>query len=256
MKRKTVANLIFACSGLVLVLAIWEMASRLAGADALVPPPSAVFQAIIDNKEFFIENTGATLVVAIISFIGALVAAFTVASAIALSTKANKALSPLVIASQAFPIVTITPFLIAVLGGGNAYIIFFAGYITWFPAVIAFIHGLTKVNPDRLALFQTAGASRWQIYRHLRLPSAARYIVTGVRASAALAFVDAVVAEYGGASVGIGSVIILNTAGVVEQTPEVLVGFAVVSAAIGLIITFVAYGIAKRAMRRYLIPEN
>jgi len=256
MKKKTLTNILFACSGLAVVLAVWEIAARAAGADTLVPSPSAVFGAIVDNWAFIWENARATLFIAIVSLILALIAAFVTASLIALSTKANKALSPIVIASQAFPIITIAPFLIAVFGGGNGFIIFFAAYITWFPAVISFIHGLTRVDPDRLALFQTAGATRWQVYRHLRLPSAARYIVAGIRAAAALAFVDAVVAEYGGATVGIGSVIILNTAGVVPQPPEILVGLAVVCAIIGLTITFVAYGLARRVMRPWLVPEN
>lgn len=256
MKNKTLTNILLACSGLAVVLVIWEIAARIAGADAAIPAPSAVFSAIADNWAFIWENTKATLTIAVVSLILALVAAFVTASLIALSTKANKALSPIVIASQAFPIVTITPLLIVLFGKGDAFTIFFAAYITWFPAVISFIHGLTKVDPDRLALFQTAGATRWQVYRYLRLPSAARYIVAGVRASAALAFVDAIVAEYNFASVGIGSVMILNTAGIVEQPADILVGLAVVSAIAGLTITFVTYGLAKRVMRPWLVPEN
>lgn len=256
MKNKALTNILFACSGLVVVLAAWEIASRVAGANAAVPAPSVVFGAIADNWAFIWENTKATLYVALVSFALALIAAFATASIIALSAKANRALSPIVIASQAFPIVTIIPLLVVLFGKGNAFTIFFAAYITWFPAVISFIHGLTKVDPDRLALFQTAGATRWQIYRHLRLPSAARYIVAGIRASAALAFVDAIVAEYNFAAVGIGSVIILNTAGVVEQPADLLVGLAVVSAITGLTITFVAHVLAKRVMRPWLVPEN
>lgn len=256
MKSKTVTNILFACSGLAVVLVIWEIASRIAGADAAVPAPSVVFGAIADNRSFIWENTRATLVIALVSLVLALLATFVTASVIALSTRADKVLSPIVIASQAFPIITITPLLVVIFGKGDMFTIFFAAYITWFPAAISFIHGLTKIEPDRLALFQTAGATRWQVYRYLRLPSATRYIVAGIRASAALAFVDAIVAEYNFAAVGIGSVIILNTAGVVKQPADVLVGFAVVSAVIGLAITFVSYGLARRTMSRWLVAEN
>lgn len=256
MKNKILTNVLFACSGLVIVLTSWEVASRMAGPNASIPAPSVVFSAIEDNWAFIWQNAHSTLFVAVVSLVLALIVAFITASIIALSTKANKALSPIVIASQAFPIVTITPLLIVIFGKGDAFTIFFAAYITWFPAVISFIHGLTKVDPDRLALFQIAGANRWQVYRYLRLPSAARYIVAGIRASAALAFVNAVVAEYNFAMIGIGSVIILNTAGVVEQPADVLVGLAVVCAIIGLIITFASHSLARRSMYRWLVPEN
>lgn len=252
MKRNNLTNFFIGLSGLAVIIAAWELASRLAGAKALVPPPSTVLNSILENKDLFIENTQATLVVAVLSFILAISAAFLVASAIALSSKANKALSPVVIASQAFPLVTIAPFLVYLFGPGNGFIIFFAAYITWFPAVIPFIHGLTRISPDRLALFQSAGASRWQIYKYLRLPSAVPYLLAGLRAAAALAFINAVVAEYSGATAGIGSIIILNTAGVVEQPPEILVGLALVSAVIGLAIAGIVYGTSKWKLKRYL----
>lgn len=252
MRHNTLSNFFMAFSGLSIILIIWEFISRLVGANALVPPPTAVLSSVIENKDLFTENVQATLAVAIISFICAVSVAFLVASAIALSTKADRALSPVVIASQAFPIVTVAPFLIYLFGPGNGFIIFFAAYITWFPAVIPFIHGLTRVDPDRLAIFQSAGASRWQIYKYLRLPSAVPYLLAGIRAAAALAFINAIVAEYSGATAGIGSIIILNTAGVVEQPPEILVGLALVSAAIGLGIAATVYSFSKWRLRRYL----
>lgn len=234
------------------VILFWELSTRLAGSGSLIPTFSSTVATIIENKSLFIDNTVATLVVAIISFVLAVVAAFIVASAIALSPLADKALSPIVIASQAFPIVTIAPFLLYIFGGGNIFIIFFAAYITWFPAVIAFIHGLTRVDPDKLALFQSADATRWQIYKLLRLPSAGPYLVTGLRAAAAFAFINAIVGEYSGATTGLGSIIILNTAGVVKQTPEVLVGIALVSAVIGLTFTWIVYTLSKWRLKRYI----
>jgi NitT/TauT family transport system permease protein len=55
---------------------------------------------------------------------------------------------------------------------------------------------LRSVDPDLQAYFKMNGATRWQILRRLRVPSALPYFFGGLRISSGLALIGAVVAEF------------------------------------------------------------
>jgi len=82
-----------------------------------------------------------------------------------------------------------------------------AWIVAFFPVVANTTVGLNSTDRNLLALFQLYGASRVQVLRYLKLPTALPYFLAGLRISGGLALIGAVVAEFvagtGGAETGL-----------------------------------------------------
>lgn len=125
------------------------------------------------------------------------------------SALSERAFMPYVIASQAIPIVALAPIIVAAAGRGNTAVIIIATYLTFFPVTIAQARGLRSPDPRSLELMRSYAASRWQIYRKVRLPASVPYLFTALKVAAAAAIVGAIIGEGpGGVKEGLGRAII------------------------------------------------
>jgi len=118
--------------------------------------------------------------------------------------------SPYIVASQSIPIVAIAPLIVIWMGSGLASKVAVTALITFFPTLIATIVGIRNVDPDLHDLMLSLRASRWQLFWKLELPAALPVIFGGLKLSATLAVVGAVVGEFMGASAGLGYLINLG----------------------------------------------
>ncbi|MEX1294942.1 MAG: ABC transporter permease subunit [Candidatus Limnocylindrales bacterium] len=146
---------------------------------------------------------------AVVGFaIGALVGVL-LASIFVHSSLAERGFMPYVIASQAIPIVALAPIIAAALGRGTTAVIFIAVYLTFFPVTVAQARGLRSPDPRSLELMRSFAASRWDIYRKVRLPASVPYLFTALKVAAAAALVGAIIGEGpGGVKDGLGRAII------------------------------------------------
>lgn len=171
---------------------------------------------------------------AVIGFaIGALIG-ITLASIFVHSLLAERAAMPYVIASQAIPIVALAPIIVVAIGrnsfdplqfveeftgGAISFgdfrlplypsVIFIAVYLTFFAVTIAQTRGLRSPDPRSLELMRSYAASRWDIYRKVRLPASVPYLFTALKIAAAAAIVGAIIGEGpGGVKEGLGRNII------------------------------------------------
>ena len=64
-----------------------------------------------------------------------------------------------------------------------------------------------QYDEDRLEMFQSMRATRWQIFVHLQLPGAMPVIMAGFKTGISLALIGAIVGEFVSASVGMGVLI-------------------------------------------------
>jgi NitT/TauT family transport system permease protein len=150
-----------------------------------------------------------TWTMALVGFaIGALIG-ITLASVFVHSALSERAFMPYVIASQAIPIVALAPILVAAAGRGNTAVIIIAVYLTFFPVTIAQSRGLRSPDPRSLELMRSLAASKWDIYRKVRLPASVPYLFTALKVAAAAAIVGAIIGEGpGGVKDGLGRAII------------------------------------------------
>ena len=110
----------------------------------------------------------------------------------------------LAILVKSTPMVAIAPLLTIWLGFGVLPKIIITALMTFFPVLVNVLSGLQHPDPALLDLFQSWRASRWQIFLNLRLPSSLPYLFAALKISAPLALIGAVVAEWTGASGGLG----------------------------------------------------
>jgi NitT/TauT family transport system permease protein len=150
-----------------------------------------------------------TWTMAVVGFaIGALIG-ITLASIFVHSALSERAFMPYVIASQAIPIVALAPIIVAAAGRGNTAVIIIAVYLTFFPVTIAQARGLRSPDPRSLELMRSLAASKWDIYRKVRLPASVPYLFTALKVAAAAAIVGAIIGEGpGGVKDGLGRAII------------------------------------------------
>jgi len=121
----------------------------------------------------------------------------------------ERAFVPYVVASQTIPIIALAPMITFAFGVSITSVVVIATYLTFFPVTIAMIRGLRSLDPRALELTRSYAASRWQVYRKLRLPASLPYLFTALKIAATASIVGAIVGESpGGVADGLGRVIL------------------------------------------------
>lgn len=118
----------------------------------------------------------------------------------------RRAVLPFCIFFQTVPIIAIAPLLVIWFGFGAPTVRASAFIVSLFPILANTLTGLQETDPHLKELFRLYKPSPWQLIVKLQIPSAVPYILTGVRISAGLAVIGAIVGEFiaGG---GLGSLI-------------------------------------------------
>ena len=132
------------------------------------------------------------------------ICALTLGLLLDLSAPLRRALYPLIVASQTVPIPVVAPLMIIWFGFGMLPKIIVIGLFTFVPIVLGFAAGLAATERPTLDLMRTFGASRWQMYRYVKIPAALPDLFTGLRIAAIYAVLGAIFGELAGATDGLG----------------------------------------------------
>jgi NitT/TauT family transport system permease protein len=116
----------------------------------------------------------------------------------------DQILSPLIVASQAIPIVALAPLLVIWFGSGIESKVLVCALVVFFPVLVNTIIGLRSVEPDLVDLMRSLQANRWETFVKLELPSALPILLGGLKVGATLSVIGAVVGEFTGADQGLG----------------------------------------------------
>jgi ABC-type nitrate/sulfonate/bicarbonate transport system permease component len=122
----------------------------------------------------------------------------------------RRALAPLMIGSQTIPIVAIAPLIVVWFGFGFAPKILVVVLVTFFPITVALLDGFASTPAEATELMRSFGASSSQTFQKLRWPTGLPALFTGLRISATYAVIAAVIAEYVGATEGLGIWMVLS----------------------------------------------
>ena len=112
----------------------------------------------------------------------------------------------LAILIKSTPMVAVAPLLTLWLGFGLEPKIIITALLTFFPVLVNVLSGLQRTDETLVDLFRSWNASGWEFFVHLRLPNSMPYLFAALKISAPLALIGAVVAEWTGASGGLGRV--------------------------------------------------
>jgi ABC-type nitrate/sulfonate/bicarbonate transport system permease component len=170
----------------------------------VLPAPSRILVALWDQRDEAVRNTLVTLGEAAVGFGASLVLAVLAALVMDLAPALRRAIYPLLVGSQAVPILVVAPILVLWFGFGLLPKAIVIVLLTFFPIVVALLDGFAAVPADAEDLFRTYGASERQALRLLRVPTALPSFFTGLRIAVTYAVLGAVYAEYVGAFDGLG----------------------------------------------------
>jgi NitT/TauT family transport system permease protein len=231
----------------VATLAAWEAAIRLFKIPTFVlPAPSAIVAALIENRVALAVATQATAVEILFGFVLAALVGIAVALVIVRFERFGRALYPLIVLFQTVPKVALAPIFILWFGYDLAPKISLIVVIAFFPVAIDMLAGLQSVEPSFVALMRSVGASRSEILRRVRIPHSLPHLMAGLKVAITFSVIGAIVGEFAGASAGLGYVI--QFASTQLETPLVFAALVVVS-----VVGLVFYYLVEFA-ERVLVP--
>jgi ABC-type nitrate/sulfonate/bicarbonate transport system permease component len=173
------------------VLLCWQVVAARSGLSAFIlPSPLQVIQAGWETRLILLAAIGTTML--------------ETAAAIDLSPFLRRALYPILVASQTIQIMAIAPLLIIWFGFGLMPKVIIVVLVCFFPMAVSTADGLASTDPDLVALLRAMGASRRQIWRIVRLPSALPSFFSGLRVAVTYSVVGATIGEWVGGSAGLG----------------------------------------------------
>ena len=187
----------------------WEWGVRALGIPFyILPAPSRIARLLVEDNGLLLAQAAVTLEEIAIGFIIALVVGIGLALLIFSFPVVERAVYPLVIASQTVPIFAIAPLLIVWLGYGMPSKVAMTALIVFFPIVVNTVDGLRAADPDIVNLLLILGATSTQVLTKIRAPAALPFVFSGVRIAVATSVIGAVIGEWVGATQGLGFLMI------------------------------------------------
>ena len=187
------------------LLMIWQILSMVNIIPKfMLPSPFEVVKAFVSDFPLLMKHTEVTLVEAFLGLGLGIILGFTVAVIMDRFEYAYKMIYPVLVITQTIPTVAIAPLLVLWMGYGILPKIMLILLTSFFPITIGLLDGFHSVDRDMLNLLKTMGATSFQNFIHLKLPSSLGYFFAGLRISVSYSIIGAVVAEWLGGYDGLG----------------------------------------------------
>ena len=190
---------------IVILLIIWQTLSMINIIPKfMLPSPFEVVKAFVSDFPLLMEHTEITLIEAFLGLGLGIILGFAVAVIMDRFEYAYKMIYPVLVITQTIPTVAIAPLLVLWMGYGILPKIMLILLTSFFPITIGLLDGFRSVDKDMLNLLKTMGATSFQNFIHLKLPSSLGYFFAGLRISVSYSIIGAVVAEWLGGYDGLG----------------------------------------------------
>jgi NitT/TauT family transport system permease protein len=206
--RARVGGALLPATGLLVAFAAWWLTARLELVHtAALPTPGSVLAAFTDKPDKMLEHTGDTLLEILIGFALSAAAGVLLGLSLAASRTVERMFTPLLVAVNAVPKITLGPLLVVALGWGQKPILTMVFLLCFFPIVLSTATGLTTTPADLAELVRSWNASWWQAFRKVRFPAALPQIFVGLKVAMPLAAIGAVIGEFQAGESGLGFVV-------------------------------------------------
>ncbi|WP_166870820.1 ABC transporter permease [Salinibacterium sp. ZJ450] len=180
----------------------------------VIPTIDAIIASLLDDPLMYWTNMLVTLQEVLIGATAGILVGFLIAVVMAEFEIMERAVMPLFVVIMVTPIVAIAPALVVAFGFGMMPKYIVTALVVFFPMLVNSLAGLRDVDGRALDVLRTVHASRWEIFRHLRLPGSMPFVFAGLRVALPLAIVGAAVAEFvaAGQQAGLGSLVTIAAA--------------------------------------------
>lgn len=237
-------------ASLIVFVAIWQGIVLAHLAPPLVlPGPLGVWRALVTSftepylRSALLHDIWLTFEASVVGFLVAVAVGLFLGIVIAQIPVVRRAVSPLVVASNAAPKIAFAPLFVAWFGFGVWSKVWLAVLIAFFPVFINTVAGVNDVDEAEVRLFRIMHASSVQELAVLRLPKAAGYIFSGMRTAVVLSVLGVIVGQFVGGGKGLGELI-------VQAAGELDVSGLLVYVIIACVLSYAMYLVVAWAEKR------
>jgi NitT/TauT family transport system permease protein len=191
----------------VVILLIWEGLIFVFNIQQfLLPRPTVILGTFIETYPRLVSSAWVTFQNALWGYVVGCTAGILFGMLAARFIGFSRALLPVAIGLNAIPIIALAPIFNNWFGAlSPTSKIAIVVVLTFFPAMISTVRGLTSVEPLQLELMHSYAARSWDTFRKLRIPTALPYIFSALKLATTLSMIGAIVSEYfGGSTAGLG----------------------------------------------------
>ena len=199
----------------------------------LLSSPSLVINYFDSNYTMLLQATQTTLFEAVTGLLIATVFSFGVMILCFYFPKLMDFVLPIMVASQVVPLIVLAPFFIILLGIGLGSKIAMAALMCFFPIFVNFAQGYKAISQNIHELMHIYNASTWTRIRQVYFPLSMPSIMAGLKISATLAVIGAIVAEMTGAEKGLGKNLFLSA---IRLEPDLMMSSLILSASLGALL--------------------
>lgn len=187
------------------LLLLWQLGAMGVGAAYILPTPLQILQRLWELRApLFTVHLPATMAVTGLGLAISLGLGLGLAAAMDWSPLARKCLYPVVVASQTIPTTAIAPLFVLWFGYGIWSKVLVAVLMTFFPITITVYDGFRSARTEMSELLETYGATRWDIFRRIKIPCALPYFFSAVKMAVPISMIGAAIGEWLGAQSGLG----------------------------------------------------
>jgi len=196
---------------LVLFVAAWQLIVSVGGVSRFIlPAPADVGDSLVTmfSDDAIWGHIRVTLVEVVVGFAIAVVLGTALGAILGRMIWLERAVQPAMVAFQVVPKIALVPIFVILFGYGITSKIVITVILAFFPIMLNVLLGVRSVDLGHRDVMRGLGASRWQTFRDLELPSTLPYVFAGSEVGIVFAVIGAIVGEYLGANEGLGFLVV------------------------------------------------
>ena len=166
------------------------------GKGYMLPGPIEVGAAIADNAATIAGAALTSLKEASLGYLISIVLGIGSAGILSQSKLLERSIYPYAVLLQTVPVVAVAPLIVLWFGFGDISVVIISMIMSLFPIINNTLLGLRSTSRNLVELFQMHRTSRLVAFTKLRLPGALPSIFAGLRISAGLSVIGAIVGEF------------------------------------------------------------
>lgn len=228
------------------VFVVWDLAIRIFDVQPyLVPAPGDALRAIRDDWSVLRGLTWTTVQETAVGFLAGASTGFVLAVVMSRWSVVQRVVYPVLIASQAIPVVAIAAPLVIVFGFGLTPKVLIVAFIVFFPVVVNVLDGLASVDRDLLNLARVMDGRPVRVFLLIELPATLTPLFSALKLGATYAVTGAVLGEWTASlTPGLGNYLLVQNS---RLNTEAVYGAVLLLAAIGVIGFLIVAGIERVA---------
>jgi len=196
---------------LISVFVLWEIAANRGWINQFITSkPSRAWTAAVNlfNRGELWRHLGYTIGETVLGFTVGTMAGIVIAAVLWWSDFVSRILDPYIVILNSVPKVALGPIFIVWLGTGLKAVVAMAIATSIIVTIMVVHNGFKNIDPNKIKLMRTFGASRLQIFTKVVIPASVPTMIAALKVSVGLSLVGTIVGEFLGSKAGLGYLIV------------------------------------------------